>query len=139
MIVEHTKAISDGLMLFINSGSHSKYNLNDINSYLILPISNNRIRIFYEEDKPIGLITWCWFKKEKADKFLQYKYNPTQEDYKDKDIKDKQLWGLDFISTTGKAKQMMTSIRKEHAELYGSNKVHWRRFSNPTKTHKKEF
>ena len=54
-------------------------------------------------------------------------------------IKDKQLWGLDFISNTGKAKQMMSSVRKEHLKLYGKSKVHWRRFSNPTKTHKKEF
>ena len=34
---------------------------------------------------------------------------------------------------------MITSVRKEHAEIYGHGKVHWRRFSNPTKEHKKEF
>ena len=139
MILDYNKAVADGLKLFIESPSHYKYNLFDIDTYLILPITNNRFRIFYQEDKPVGLITWCWFTKDKTQKFLQYKYDPIQEDYEDTNIKDKELWGLDFISTTGKAKQMMSSVRKEHKELYGSTKVHWRRFSDPTQTHKKEF
>lgn len=140
MSIECNKAIADGLTLFFNSGSHRKYTLHDINTYLILPVINNRVRIFYQEDKkPIGLITWCWFTKDKASKFLQYKYNPVQEDYEDKDIEDKQLWGLDFIATTGRVKYMMTSVRKEHNKLYSKSKVHWRRFSNPTKEHIREF
>ena len=139
MALEYNKAVADGLELFTNSESHKKYTLPDIKTYLLLPILNNRVRIFYLENKPIGLITWCWFTEYKKEKFLQYKYNPTQKDYEDTDIKDKELWGLDFISTTGQAKQMMTAVRKEHKELYGKSKVHWRRFSDPTKTHKKEF
>jgi len=139
MNLDYNKSVADGLSLFIKSPSHYKYNTSDIHTYLILPIINNRIRIFYQEDLPIGLITWCWFTENKTQKFLQYKYDPQQEDYEDTNIKDKQLWGLDFISNTGKAKQMMSSVRKEHLKLYGKSKVHWRRFSNPTKTHKKEF
>lgn len=139
MILNNSKAIADGLQLFINSNTYKKYRLEDINTYLILPINNNRIRIFYQEDQPIGLITWCWLTENKAQKFLRYEYDPKQEDYADIDRENKQLWGLDFISTTGKAKTMMSSVRKEHKELYGSTKVHWRRFSDPTKTHKKEF
>ncbi len=139
MIIDNSKAIADGLQLFINSSIYNRYRLKDINTYLVLPVNNNRIRIFYQQDQPIGLITWCWFTKEKADKFLQYKYDPVEEDYKSTKINNKQLWCLDFISTKGKAKQMITSVRKEHAEIYGHGKVHWRRFSNPTKEHKKEF
>ena len=139
MIIDNSKAIADGLQLFINSSIYNRYRLKDINTYLVLPVNNNRIRIFYQQDQPIGLITWCWFTKEKADKFLQYKYDPVEEDYKSTKINNKQLWCLDFISTKGKTKQMITSVRKEHAEIYGHGKVHWRRFSNPTKEHKKEF
>tara|TARA_R110001583_G_scaffold80504_2_gene216101 strand:- start:141 stop:560 length:420 start_codon:yes stop_codon:yes gene_type:complete len=137
--LDYNKAVADGLNLFIESPSHYKYNLFDIDTYLMLPIINNRIRIFYQENTPIGLITWCWLTEDKAQKFLRYEYDPKQEDYEDIDRENKQLWGLDFISTTGKAKTMMSSVRKEHKELYGSTKVHWRRFSDPTKTHKKEF
>jgi len=139
MIIDNSKAIADGLQLFINSSIYNRYRLKDINTYLVLPVNNNRIRIFYQQDQPIGLITWCWFTKEKANKFLQYKYDPVEEDYKSTKINNKQLWCLDFISTKGKTKQMITSVRKEHAEIYGHGKVHWRRFSNPTKEHKKEF
>ena len=140
MILNNSKAIADGLQLFINSNTYEKYRLEDINTYLILPINNNRIRIFYQENKPIGLITWCWLSKDKAQKFLKYEYNPTEEDYKDTNIEDKQLWGLDFISTTGKARQMISLVRKEHLEVYNKQPIaRWRRFSNPTKIHKKEF
>ena len=83
MNLDYNKAVADGLSLFIKSPSHYKYNTCDIHTYLILPIINNRIRIFYQEDLPIGLITWCWFTENKTQKFLQYKYDPQQEDYED--------------------------------------------------------
>jgi len=138
--LDYNKAVADGLTLFIESPSHYKYNLFDIDTYLMLPIINNRIRIFYQENTPIGLITWCWLTEDKAQKFLRYEYDPKQEDYEDTDIEDKQLWGLDFISTTGKARQMITSLKKEHLQVYGKAPIaRWRRFSDPTKTHKKEF
>tara|TARA_R100001369_G_C3204722_1_gene146597 strand:- start:71 stop:493 length:423 start_codon:yes stop_codon:yes gene_type:complete len=140
MVLDYNKAIADGLTLFTGSHSHQRYNLFDITTYLVLPIKNNRVRLFYEqESRPVGLVTWCWLTEYRAQKLLQYEYNPVQEDYEDTDIENKQLWGLDFISTTGKAKQMMTSVRQEHAKLYGKAKVYWRRFSDPTKAHKKEF
>jgi len=120
MKLDYNTAIADGLSLFINSTSHKRYTLADINTYLVLPIENNRVRIFYnQEGVPVGLITWCWLTEDKAQKLLKYEYNPVQEDYEDKDIEDKQLWGLDFISTTGKARQMISLVRKEHLEVYG--------------------
>ena len=140
MKLDYNTAVADGLSLFINSTPHKRYTLEDINTYLVLPIKNNRVRIFYQQEEiPVGLITWCWLTEDKAAKLLQYKYDPVQEDYQDTDIEDKQLWGLDFISITGKAKTMMSSVRKEHLTLYGKTKVYWRRFSDPTKAHKKEF
>ena len=141
MILDYNTAIADGLSLFINSVSHKRYTLADINTYLVLPIKNNRVRIFYnQEGVPVGLITWCWLTEDKAQKLLKYEYNPVQEDYEDTDIEDKQLWGLDFISTTGKARQMIALLKKEHLQVYGKAPIaRWRRFSDPTKTHKKEF
>jgi len=140
MTIDYNKTIADGLTLFLSSGPHKKYTLPDINTYLVLPIVNNRVRIFYQQDgKPVGLITWCWLTENKAKKLLQYEYDPVQEDYEDTDIEDKQLWGLDFIATTGQTRHMMASVRKEHNKLYSKSKVHWRRFSNPTKEHTREF
>ena len=141
MKLDYNTAVADGLSLFINSTPHKRYTLEDINTYLVLPIKNNRVRIFYnQESAPVGLITWCWLTEDKAQKLLKYEYNPVQEDYEDTDIEDKQLWGLDFISTTGKARQMISSLKKEHLEVYGKAPIaRWRRFSDPTKAHKKEF
>ena len=141
MKLDYNTAIADGLSLFINSEAHKRYTLADINTYLILPIENNRVRIFYnQEGVPVGLITWCWLTENKAHRLLKYEYNPVQEDYEDTDIEDKQLWGLDFISITGKARQMISSLKKEHLEVYGKAPIaRWRRFSNPTKEHKRKF
>ncbi len=141
MILDYNKAVADGLKLFLSSKPHRKYTLDDINTYLVLPIKNNRVRIFYQQEEiPVGLITWCWLTEDKAAKLLQYKYDPVQEDYQDTDIEDKQLWGLDFISTTGKARQMISSLKKEHLEVYGKEPIaRWRRFSDPTKEHKRKF
>mgnify|MGYP000946934376 FL=1 len=89
MKLDYNKAVADGLTLFINSAPHKKYTLDDINTYLVLPIKNNRVRIFYnQESVPVGLITWCWLTEDKAEKLLQYKYEPKQEDYEDTDIEN---------------------------------------------------
>ena len=138
MIIDNSKAIADGLQLFINSSIYNRYRLKDINTYLVLPVNNNKIRIFYQQDQPIGLITWCWLSTTKSNLFLDDKYNPSEEDYK-QDTSDK-LWGMEFIAPFGHTRKMMRSIRKTTTELYGTaNQVHFRRFYNRNKLHKRMF
>jgi hemolysin-activating ACP:hemolysin acyltransferase len=138
MLIDHNKAIVDGLYLFQKSKWHVDYNVNDVHRYLVAPVKHNRIRIYYAGKEPIGLITWCWLSKEAAKKFLNFDYYISEEDY----VKDfgEELWGIEFIAPYGDAKTIMKLNRKEYKETYPdrNEKVHWRRLSDPTKRHTKK-
>ncbi len=110
----------------------------DVYRYLIAPIKYNRIRLYYQEDKPIGLVTWCWLSKEDGQRFLNNDYYITESDY----VSDtnEELWGIELLAPYGNARQVFSLIRKEHTNVYGSNeKVNWRRLHEPSKRHTREF
>jgi len=138
MVISDSKALSDGLELFKQSKWHKVYNLNDIHRYLIAPIKYNRIRLYYQEDKPIGLVTWCWLTKEAGSNLLQNQYYITEEDYIADDKEE--LWGIEFVTPYGNAREVMSMIRKEHNKLYQrQEKINWRRLHDPAKRHIREF
>ena len=121
------KAIEDGLFLFNHSKDHRRYNVPLIQSYLLYPCMYHRIWFFYRGEQPVGLITWAWLDEETAD-------------YQTENPPDKQLWGIEFISTQGDTRHMMKTIRKRKQDLYGKQtKVHWRRFKQSARLHKKDF
>ena len=134
------KAIEDGLFLFNQSKGHCRYTVPLIQSYLLYPCKHNRIRFYYRGEEPVGLITWAWLDEKTADKFLNTRYELQEVDYQTENPPDKQLWGIEFISTQGDTRHMMKTIRQRKQDLYGKQtKVHWRRFKKPAKLHKKDF
>ena len=138
MVIDKYTAVVDGISLLELGDTHSYYTPSEVNTFLLLPIEHNKIRIYYEDTKPIGLITWCWLSTTKSNLFLNDKYQPTAEDYK-QDISDN-LWGMEFIAPFGHTRKMMRAIRKTTTELYGTtNQVHFRRFYNRNKLHKRMF
>ena len=138
MVINEDKAIVDGLRLFKESTWHKDYNIEDVFRYLIAPLKHNRLRLYYQKDKPIGLVTWCWLSKENGQKFLNNDYYITEADYVS-DIGE-ELWGVELLAPYGNARQVMRLIRKEHTNVYGRNeKVNWRRLHEPSKRHTREF
>ena len=137
--LDYDKAVSDGLSLFNLSDSHRNYTVRDLQTYLILPIKYNTIRIYYRDDQPVGLVTWCWLSKENSKLFLDGKYHPTEEDHDITKSANKELWGMEFITPYGDARQVTRLLRILFVELYGPSDVHWRRFHDQTKKRKRKF
>ncbi len=140
MLIDRYKAVGDSIELLTKGDTHSKYTPSEVINYLLLPINNNKIRLYYVDDNPIGLITWCWLSPNKATLFLNDRYAPTDADYQlENPDGDYQLWGIEFIAPYGHSMKMMRTIRQEHKELYGTTKVHFRRFANRHKLHRRTF
>mgnify|MGYP000441452855 CR=1 FL=1 len=140
MVIDKYKAVLDGLRLLEVGDIHSKYTPNEVISYLLYPIEHNRLRLYYIDNRPIGLCTWCWLSPTKANLFLNDKYTPTEEDYSlENPGVDYQLWGIEFIAPYGHTRKMMRTLRNEHKELYGTTKVHFRRFYDRNKLHRRTF
>lgn len=138
MVIDKYKAVVDGINLLQLGETHLTYTPSEVNTFLLLPIEHDKIRFYYEGDKVVGLITWCWLSTTKSNLFLKDEYVPTEKDYKQDTSDD--LWGMEFIAPFGHTRKMMRSIRKTTTELYGTaNQVHFRRFYNRNKLHKRMF
>tara|TARA_R110000787_G_scaffold252693_3_gene358142 strand:- start:4520 stop:4942 length:423 start_codon:yes stop_codon:yes gene_type:complete len=138
MKINHDTALTDGLELFRQSKWHKNYNVEDVYRYLIAPLKYNRIRLYYQYKKPIGLVTWCWLSQENGKKFLNNNYYITKDDY----VSDtgEELWGIELIAPYGDVRQVVNLTRKEHADVYKRNEtIHWRRLHEPNKRHTREL
>lgn len=138
-LLKDSEALVDALELFRASPAHSRYNVNDIYIYLQLPIKHKCIRLYYENDKPVGLITWCWLSDEDAQLFVLGKYHPTKQDYMLDLPMSRQLWCMEFIAPYGHTRRMMRAIKHSIEDQYGPQKVHWRRFHSRDKIRSKRF
>lgn len=130
---------SYALDLLLASNEHRQWRLGLLDTYLMLPIKHNRIRIYIENGVPIGLITWCWLYPEDAEKFLQGEYRPSEDDFQYDDVEGKELWGLEFVAPYGNVRKINRLIRDEIRETYGTQEVHWRRNHSQTIRRTKRF
>ncbi len=136
------KAVLDSLYLFNQSEDHRLYTLAEFNHYCLFPLIHEKARLFYQDEKPIGFVTWAWLTEEEISEFLSEMWMPDETVWKRPDGSDGKyhLWGIDFIAPFGNALTVMRGMIKHSKYLYGNNvPVHWRRFKQPDKVHMKEF
>lgn len=136
------KAVLDSLFLFNQSEDHRLYTLVDFNHYCLFPLIHSKARLFYQDDKPIGFVTWAWLTAEEAEEFLSEMWLPDEEVWKRPDVIDDryQLWGIDFIAPYGHSTRVMRGMMKHSQSVLGKRvPAHWRRFKQPDKVHSKEF
>jgi len=130
--MNNSTAVVDCLYLLNQSDFHQQYTLAQFNAFIVYPILQDKIRIFYEEGSPVSLVTWCWFTDEEAEQFLDGRFVPEETHYERH--RADQLWGIEFIAPFGHARSTMRKMRDLSKILYGSNEtVHFRRFYNPEK------
>jgi hemolysin-activating ACP:hemolysin acyltransferase len=131
-------AVVDGIFLLSHSKYHRYYSISEFISYIVYPVLHGKIKIFYEDDKPVGLVTWCFLPADKAQAFLDEEYVLQEEDYIATD--GEQLWGIEFIAPFGHARTIMRAMNNEHSEVYGRGReVFWRRFKTHNSMHKGVF
>jgi len=132
------QSVVDGLYLFNQSPSHRGYTLVQFQHYFLLPLLHEKVRIFYDGDKPVALVTWCWLTEDESRRFLGEALCPAEEHYA-RQTGD-QLWGVEFIAPFGHARRVMREMKKYSQQQYGHGEtVHWRRLSAPNKVHKRRF
>jgi hemolysin-activating ACP:hemolysin acyltransferase len=132
------KAVMDSLFLFNQSPDHRIYTLVEFNHYAIFPILHSKIRLFYDGDKPFGLVTWAWLTHAEALLFLDGRWMPTEEVYA-RTIGD-QAWGIEFIAPYLPPLKVIRLMMRETyragtSHLKSTHKVNWRRLSSPDKLH----
>ena len=106
--------------------------------YFMYPVLENKIQIFHQDDRPIGLVTWCYLPQDIGDEFLNCRYDLEAEDYLAED--GEELWGIEFMAPFGHARKIMSEMRRYYKQRYGpSRPVYWRRLHAPDIKHKGVF
>lgn len=136
------KAVLDSLRLFNKSEDHRLYTIAEFNHYCLFPILHNKARLFYDQDKPVGFVSWAWLTAEETEEFLSERWIPEEEVYQRPDIINDQyqLWGIEFIAPYGHTTKVMRGMAKYTRATLGEKfPVHWRRLQQPDKIHMKEL
>lgn len=129
----------DAVLLFANSKSHQHYTIKDLSTFIILPSKYNKLKVFRESGKAVGLITWIWLTPSRAEQFLLGKADLTKEEYKKEKTSGLELWGLDFISPYGKATKILCEFRRDFLKKYGESNINFRRLTSPTVRHERRI
>ena len=140
--MKNRNTVLDCLYLFNKSEYHRQYTLIEFNNYCLFPILHKKARLFYENDKPIGFVSWAWITEEEAEEFLLERWMPSEEVHKRPDTIDDryQLWGVDFIAPFGHSTKVMRGMIQHSQTVLGQRvPANWRRFKSPDKIHTKEF
>jgi cytolysin-activating lysine-acyltransferase len=136
------RAVLDSLFLFNQSPDHRIYTLVEFNHYAIFPIMHSKARLFYEDDKPVGFVTWAWLTKEEGEAFLSETWVPDEEVYKrpDKIDPDLDLWCIEYIAPYGHVRPVMKGMRQHSFQHLGQHvPVHWRRLRQPDRLHRRRL
>ena len=135
---QYNTFVVDGLKLFSLSDFHKNYTLREFTHYFLYPLKHKKIRFFYEDNKPIGLVTWCFLSNKKSDAFFEDKYVVQEEDYM-ADQGD-QHWCIEYIAPYGDALKVARGMQKHFRNLYpGYHKTNWKRFGRSTQKGKGYF
>lgn len=140
--MQDRNTVLDCLYLFNQSEDHRLYTLSDFNHFCLFPLIHKKARLFYEQDRPIGFVSWAWLTEEEANEFLSEMWMPDEEVWKRPDVVDDQyhLWGIDFIAPFGHSISVMRGMRKHSKSVLGQHvPANWRRFKQPDRVHTKEF
>ena len=136
------QAVLDTLYLFSQSPDHRIYTLAEFNQYAVLPIIHDKCRLFYESERPVGFVSWVWLTPEEGQAFLDETYVPDETAYERPDTADPsfELWGIEFLAPFGHARRVMREMRQHSFTQLGTNTpVHWRRFKQPDRLHRRRF
>jgi cytolysin-activating lysine-acyltransferase len=130
-----SRGVVDCLYLCSHSDWHRDYTVSEFQRYFLYPLIHNKIMIYHEDQKPVGLVTWCFLPEDIGTEFLDGLYDLDQEDYLAED--GEEMWAVEFIAPFGHARHVMRHIRETSKQRYGPKRiVNWRRLARPDIRHK---
>jgi hemolysin-activating ACP:hemolysin acyltransferase len=126
----NNKTVLDGLFLFNVSEEHRLYSIWEFMHYFVYPLMYDKVRIYYEDGKPVALFTYVFLSHERAEEFLNGDIVLDEQDYAADD--GDELWGIEFIAPYGHIRKVFADIKQEYSEKYGKPRpFYYRRLHKP--------
>jgi len=107
----HAKTVSAVLgeivWLMSQSPLHRKFFIEDLEWFVMTPVLQQQFRLYYAQNKPIGVVLWAFADDEVAKRLAEGTIKLRPQDWKSGD----QLWVVEVIAPFGGAEEMVTDLK----------------------------
>ena len=109
----HAKTVSAVLgeivWLMSQSPYHKQLFISDLEWFVMTPVMHQQFRLFYAQNKPVGVVLWALVDDEVAARLAQGITKLRPQDWKSGD----QLWVVEVISPFGAPEAMVQNLRTQ--------------------------
>jgi cytolysin-activating lysine-acyltransferase len=114
--------------LMSQSPIHKQFFISDLEWFVMTPVLLQQFRLFYDKDKPIGVVFWAFANQEVAEMLARGTTKLRPQDWKSGD----QLWVAEVLAPFGGAEEMVKDLK---AKVFPGREI---RFQILTRDGKKE-
>lgn len=126
----HAKKVSEVLgeivWLMSQSPLHKQLFISDLEWLVMAPVLNQQFRIFYAQDRPVGVLFWAHASDEVAERLAQGVTRLRPQDWKSGD----QVWVVEAIAPFGGAEEMVRDLKEK---VFGGREVRFLTVTNAGK------
>lgn len=101
--------LGEVVRLMLASKLHRGWPLRLIELYVLPALHHQQFRLYRDETRAIGYVSWAWLSQTVEDRYLAGGYQLTLQDWKSGDLP----WIVDFVVPYGHIKQVRMSMRRE--------------------------
>jgi hemolysin-activating ACP:hemolysin acyltransferase len=109
--------IEDVLKLMLQSDVHKKWFIHDLERLILPAIEAGKMKVFHEDDKPMGLYSHAFLSPEAAKGYL-LKTRKIQAGDWSTDHESGDLYIMDFIAPYGNARGIARMVQKDLMDRY---------------------
>ena len=102
------------ISLLLMSKIHRRWYIGDIDGLIIPPLILKQYRLFHQDDKLVGFVSWALLTDEVAEGFKTRTIKLQPDDWN----AGKQLWMMDFIAPFGGVLGMARQLHSEMCALF---------------------
>lgn len=128
----HAKKVSEVLgeivWLMSQSPLHKQFFISDLEWFVMTPVLLQQFRIFYAQNKPMGVVLWAFVNDEVEGRLKEGVTKLRPQDWKSGD----KLWAVEVIAPFGGAEEMIKDLK---AKVFPAREI---RFVAVSKEGKKE-
>lgn len=93
--------------LMSQSPIHKQFFISDLEWFVMTPVLLQQFRLFYDKDKPIGVVFWAFASDEVAEMLARGTAKLRPQDWKSGD----QLWVVEVLAPFGGAEEMVKDLK----------------------------
>ncbi|MEM1198379.1 MAG: toxin-activating lysine-acyltransferase [Pseudomonadota bacterium] len=104
--------------LLTQSSAHKGFFISDIEWMIMVPVMLQQFRLFYDKDKPVGVVLWAKISEEVEDRLMAGNTRMRPQDWKSGET----LWVVEIIAPFGGHDEMLKDFK---AETFKDTPVHY--------------